>query len=73
MAMLTTWDGHDMRSRPMSTQDAETDGVPTAQDTAQSAINFGGVFGLTSSAGADGGTASDLSFDLAVTDHNVVV
>ena len=46
------------------TQDAETDGVPTAEDVAASAANFGGVFGLTSTAGADGAAAPSLAFVL---------
>ena len=36
----------------LTTQDAETAGALT--DTATSAANFGSVFGLTSTAGADG-------------------
>ncbi|HET9427980.1 MAG TPA: DUF5801 repeats-in-toxin domain-containing protein, partial [Allosphingosinicella sp.] len=55
----------------LTTQDAETDGNPTAEDTAVSAINFGGVFGLTQSAGADGAAApATLAFDLNVVAQN---
>lgn len=46
------------------TQDAETDGAPTAEDVATSAANFGGVFGLTSTAGADGAATPSLAFTL---------
>ncbi|MEA1072707.1 DUF5801 repeats-in-toxin domain-containing protein [Sphingomonas sp. LY160] len=51
----------------LTTQDAETDGVPTAEDTAVSTANFGGVFQLSSSPGADGGTATPIAYTLAVT------
>ena len=54
----------------LTTQDAETDGNPTPQDTAVSAINFGGVFGLNSQAGADGAPSPSLSYDLNVTAQN---
>jgi VCBS repeat-containing protein len=50
----------------LTTQDAETDGNPTDTDTATSDANFGGVFGLTSLAGADGAAAPSLSFALGV-------
>ncbi|RGP41013.1 hypothetical protein BPTFM16_01308 [Altererythrobacter insulae] len=50
------------------TQDAETDGVPTETDTATSTANFGGVFGVTSTAGADGAVDPVLTYALAVTD-----
>ena len=50
----------------LTTQDADT--IDTASDTATSTANFGGVFGLTQNAGADGlGTAGVLSYDLNVT------
>ena len=52
----------------LTTQDAQTDGVPTDTDTDVSTANFGGVFGLTQSIGADGGAAGSLSYALAVTD-----
>ena len=52
----------------LTTQDAETDGVPTNEDTASSTANFSGMFGLTASVGADGGAAPTLGFALAVTD-----
>lgn len=62
------------------TQDAETDGVPTAEDVATSAANFGGVFGLTSTAGADGAVAPSLAFVLntaggasGLTSHGVAI
>jgi large repetitive protein len=48
----------------LTTQDAETDGNPTEQDVATSSANFGAVFGLTSTAGADGAVAPALSFAL---------
>jgi len=50
----------------LTTQDAETDGDPTAFDTAVSAANFGGVFAIGSqSHGADGaGTLGSLSYAL---------
>ena len=53
----------------LTTQDAETDGVPTSQDTATSAANFSGVFAIASqSFGADGpGTAPVLSYALSLT------
>ena len=54
----------------LTTQDAETDGNPTAQDTAVSTLNFSGVFGLNSTAGADGAPAPSLSYDLNVTAQN---
>ena len=49
----------------LTTQDAETDGVPTAQDTASSAANFSGVFGLSFAAGADGAATPTLSYALS--------
>ena len=49
----------------LTTQDAETDGAPTAEDIATSAANFGAVFSLTSTAGADGAAAPSLSYSLA--------
>ena len=62
------------------TQDAETDGVPTAEDVATSAANFGGVFGLTSTAGADGAVAPSLAYTLntaggasGLTSHGVAI
>lgn len=48
----------------LTTQDADTDGVPTAEDVATSLANFGGVFGLSSTAGADGAAAPSLAFAL---------
>ena len=53
----------------LTTQDAETDGVPTSQDTATSAANFSGVFAIASqSFGADGpGTAPVLNYALSLT------
>ena len=53
----------------LTTQDAETDGVPTSEDTAVSAANFSGVFAIASQAfGADGpGTAPVLSYALGLT------
>jgi hypothetical protein len=51
----------------LTTQDGDT--IDAASDTDVSTANFGGVFGLTQNAGADGlGTAGTLSFDLNVTD-----
>jgi Ca2+-binding RTX toxin-like protein len=52
----------------LTTQDAQTDGVPTNEDTAVSAANFSGVFGLTSAFGADGpGTSPTLGYALSLT------
>ncbi|MEO5773016.1 MAG: DUF5801 repeats-in-toxin domain-containing protein, partial [Sphingomicrobium sp.] len=48
----------------VQTQDADTIGLAT--DTATSTANFGGVFGLTQSVGADGGAAASLSFTLGI-------
>ena len=52
----------------LTTQDAETDGVPTTQDTAVSTANFSGVFAIASqSFGADGaghGAGSELCAEL---------
>lgn len=56
----------------LATQDAETDGSPTHQDTAVAAVGavtagFAGVFALTSTKGADGGADPALSYALNVT------
>ncbi|MCT2558920.1 DUF5801 domain-containing protein [Tsuneonella sp. YG55] len=53
----------------LTTQDAETDGDPTASDSATSTVGmvsaaFGGVFGLTFQKGADGGPTPTLSYVL---------
>src|SRR5690606_32382312 len=52
----------------LTTRDANTDGDPTASDTAVSTANFSGVFSIASSAyGADGaGTAPSLSYALSL-------
>jgi len=50
----------------LATQDAETDGNPTDEDTAVSTAAFGGVFGLTSTSGADGAAAPSLSYALSL-------
>ena len=42
-------DGRARRTLLLTTQDAQTDGDPTAQDTAVSTANFGGVFGTAGS------------------------
>jgi len=52
----------------LTTDDADTIGAST--DSQQSTANFGGVFGLTQSAGADGtNTAATLSYALDVTGY----
>ena len=58
----------------LTTQDAETDGVPTAQDTAVSTANFSGVFAIASQAfGTDGaGTATALGYALSLSAANGV-
>ncbi len=49
----------------LTTQDAETDGVPTDFDTAISTANFGGVFSIASSSyGADGPGSTAMSYSL---------
>ncbi|QDP19352.1 DUF5801 repeats-in-toxin domain-containing protein [Sphingomonas xanthus] len=48
------------------TQDAETDGNPTTQDSASSAANFGGVFSLAFTTGSDGAATPTLSYALGV-------
>jgi len=49
----------------LTTQDADT--IGGASDTATSTADFGGVFGLTSSAGTDGAVAPVLGYALSVT------
>ncbi|MDZ4325679.1 MAG: DUF5801 repeats-in-toxin domain-containing protein, partial [Pseudomonas sp.] len=49
----------------LTTQDADT--IGGASDTATSTADFGGVFGLTSNAGADGAAAPSLGYALSVT------
>ncbi|MFC7535885.1 beta strand repeat-containing protein [Sphingomonas sp. GCM10030256] len=50
----------------LTTQDAETDGVPTAEDVDSSSVDFGGVFTFSSAAGADGAVSTVKTFDFDV-------
>ncbi|MBR1126614.1 hypothetical protein JQ628_34200, partial [Bradyrhizobium lablabi] len=58
----------------LTTQDAETDGDPTAQDVATSTANFSGVFSIASQAyGADGpGSVTALGYSLSLAGSNGV-